>query len=220
MEGHIIETLYPLIFREEEAGRLGALLSNRRSVVLVGMKRVGISNFLRFFLYHKDIPQTYLRGENHFFIPVDLNGLVERETFPFWVLTLKRIADASEVSNLPLEIKKKISDYFTQTIQSQDLFLTIDCVRKSLSTLTDAGFLPTVFFLRFDRMKDSIGNEFLANLEGLIDATHQKVCFVFTSNRPLYDLSPSVFNKQTVSVFADSLYIKPANPSDTKIVFE
>ena len=216
----VIETFYPLDFRKEDSERLGALLSNRRSVVLVGMKRVGISNFLRFFLYHKDIPQTYLRGENHFFIPVDLNGLVERETFPFWVLTLKRIADASEVSNLPLEIKKKISDYFTQTIQSQDLFLTIDCVRKSLSTLTDAGFLPTVFFLRFDRMKDSIGNEFLANLEGLIDATRQKVCFVFTSNRPLYDLSPSVFNKQTVSVFADSLYIKPANPSDTKIVFE
>ena len=216
----VIETFYPLDFRKEDSERLGALLSNRRSVVLVGMKRVGISNFLRFFLYHKDITQTYLRGENHFFIPVDLNDLVERETFPFWVLTLKRIADASEVSNLPLEIKKKISDYFTQTIQSQDLFLTIDCVRKSLSTLTNAGFLPTVFFLRFDRMKDSISSDFLANLEGLIDATRQKVCFVFTSNRPLYDLSPSVFNKQTVSVFADSLYIKPANSSDTKIVFE
>src|SRR3989338_2126005 len=131
----IIESLYPLDFRREDSERLGALLSSRRSVALVGMKRVGISNFLRFFLYHKNIVQTYLRGDNHFFIPIDLNDLVERETFPFWVLTLKRIADSSEVSSLPLEIKKKISDYFTQTIQSQDLFLTIDCVRKSLSTL-------------------------------------------------------------------------------------
>ena len=216
----IIESLYPLDFRREDSERLGALLSSRRSVALVGMKRVGISNFLRFFLYHKNIVQTYLRGDNHFFIPIDLNDLVERETFPFWVLTLKRIADAAEASGLPPSIKKKISDYFLDSIQSQDLFLTIDCVRKSLLALADAGFLPSIFFLRFDRMKDSLSPEFLANLEGLIDASHQKVCFVFTSQRPLHDLSPNVFNKQTVSVFADTLYIKPANSSDTKTVFE
>ncbi|MEK9178445.1 MAG: hypothetical protein AAB801_01545, partial [Patescibacteria group bacterium] len=79
---HIIESLYPLDFRKEDSERLGALLSQRRSVALVGMKRVGISNFLRFFLNHRDIAKTYLRGGNHFFIPVDLNDLVERETFP------------------------------------------------------------------------------------------------------------------------------------------
>ncbi|MEK9178228.1 MAG: helix-turn-helix domain-containing protein, partial [Patescibacteria group bacterium] len=143
-----------------------------------------------------------------------------RETFPFWVLTLKRIADTTEGSDLPESIKKKVSDYFLDSIQSQDLFLTIDSVRKSLSALSDAGFLPTIFFLRFDRMKDSLSAEFLANLEGLIDASHRKACFVFTSNRPLHELSPDVFNKQAVSVFADTVYIKPANPSDTKIVFE
>ncbi|KKR76691.1 MAG: hypothetical protein UU21_C0005G0017 [Candidatus Levybacteria bacterium GW2011_GWA2_40_8] len=216
----IIEINYPLDFRSTDAEKLGILLSNRRSVALVGMKRVGISNFLRFFLYHKDIAKTYLRGDKHFFISVDLNDLVERETFPFWVLTLKRIADATETSGLSPSIKKKISDYFLDSIQSQDLFLTIDCVRKSLLALADAGFLPSIFFLRFDRMKDSLSPEFLANLEGLIDASHQKVCFVFTSLRPLHDLSPNVFNKQTVSVFADTLYIKPASSSNTKVVFD
>ena len=71
---HIIESLYPLDFRKEDSERLGTLLSQRRSVALVGMKRVGISNFLRFFLNHKDIVPTFLRGDNHFFIPVEQNA--------------------------------------------------------------------------------------------------------------------------------------------------
>ena len=210
MEGHIIETRYPLTFREEEAGRLGALLSNRRSVVLVGMKRVGISNFLRFFLYHKDIPQTYLKGDNHFFVPVDLNDLVERELFPFWVLTLKRIADSVEASTLPDKVKKKVSSYFLDSIQSQDLFFTIDCVRKSLSSLAEEGYLPTVFYLRFDRLEEAISPELFANFQGLVDAAHGKLSFVFTSDRAL----------KSVSVFADTFYIKPAKHTDTQIVFD
>src|SRR5579864_7260376 len=113
MNTSVIESHYPITFRENEAKQLGLHLKHRHCVNLIGMKRVGISNFLRFFLYHKDIPGTYIGdNNNHLFIPVDLNDLVEREIYPFWTLTLKRIVDASEKSNLPQEVKNKINNLF------------------------------------------------------------------------------------------------------------
>ena len=184
------------------------------------MRRVGISNFLKYFLYHPGITEKYLNSEKHFFIPVDLNDLVEREIYPFWVLTFKRIADSVEKSDYSEKIKKQVETYFLDSIQSQDLFLTIDNLRKSLVFLTENGYLPTIFFLRFDRIKDATTHDFFANFQGLVDATHQKLSYVFTSERTLDYLVPEVFTKQSVFVFADNLFIKPAEKQDTKIIFE
>lgn len=220
MNYQIIETTYPSQFRKNDVKKLSQQINKRRSVVLIGMKRVGISNFLRFFLYHPGISETYLSSKKHIFIPVDLNDLVEREIYPFWVLTFKRISDAVEKSELPEEIKEKIEEYFLDSIQSQDLFMTIDNLRKSLVFITEKGYLPTLFLIRFDRMKDAITPELFANFQGLVDAAHQKLSYVFTSDHSLDQLEPSVFNKQSVSVFSDTLFIKPAEKSDSKIIFE
>ena len=101
MDRHIEEASYPLTFRQNDAKTLGLHIKNRHNVVLVGMKRVGISNFLRFFLYKKGIQENYINdGKKYVFIPVDLNDLVERELYPFWVLTLKRIEDAVEKTQI------------------------------------------------------------------------------------------------------------------------
>ncbi len=183
------------------------------------MKRVGISNFLRFFLYHKDIIKTYISPtDKHLFIPVDLNDLVEREIFPFWTLTLKRIADASKRSSiLDEKTKKEIETLFLDGISSKDLFLLIDAVRKSLLLIIENGGFPTLFFLRFDRIKDAATAEFFDNLRGLKDATHQKMSYAFTSYRSLDYLSP-VFIKPSLSLFAHDMYIRPAKHEDVKTV--
>ena len=55
MEHGIVETSYPLDFREDDAALLGEHLRHRHSVDIVGMKRVGISNFLRYALYRPDV---------------------------------------------------------------------------------------------------------------------------------------------------------------------
>ena len=221
MENGIIESSYPITFRKDDAASLGAHLKNHQSVVLIGMKRVGISNFLRFFLNHKDIAKTYIGdGMTHLFIPVDLNDLVEREVTPFWILTLKRILDVVSKRPFGKDLKKKIEMLFLDSIQSQDLFLTIDCLRRSLIALSENGIVPTIFFLRFDRMKDAITHELFANLQGLKDATHHKLSFVFTSARSLDALSPSVFTRASLSVFSKDLYIKPAKEEDTKTIFK
>lgn len=220
MNPNLIEQSYPVDFRHDEAQNLGNHIKNRRSVVLTGMKRVGISNFLRFFLYHDGITKKYLDDKKYFIVPVDLNDLVEREIYPFWVLTFKRFADAVEKSDMPQKIKKQIDFYFSDSIQSQDLFLTIDFLRKSIVYLCDQGYLPTIFFIRFDRMKDALTHDLFANFQGLIDSTHRRLSYVFTSARPLSHLEPTIFTKQSVFIFLDNLYIKPAKKSDTKIIFE
>ncbi len=216
-----LESTYPLSFRMKDAAALGEHLKNRHSVVLVGMKRVGISNFLRFFLYHKDTSKTYINdGKSHLFIPIDLNDLVEREVYPFWVLTLKRIADTVAATSLPENVKKHIEMFFLDSIQTQDLFLIIDYVRKALLELVKEDVLPTIFFLRFDRMKDAATPVFFDNLQGLIDATHQRLSYVFTSVRTLDSLAPDVFPKSSVAVFAHNMYMRPADKKDIETVFE
>lgn len=220
MEQRIIEAQYPIRFREDDAKKLGEHLRNRHSVVLIGMKRVGISNFLRFFLHHTGIAKTYIGDkEKHLFIPIDLNDLVEREIVPFWTLTLKRIIDASEQKEVGEATQNYLEALFLDAIQSQDLFLTIDSVRKALVKLVDNGIYPTLFFIRFDRMKDSVSHEFFSNLQGLKDASHQKASFVFTSFRSLDYLSPQVFTRPSLAVFSQDMYIKPTQKEDALVVF-
>jgi hypothetical protein len=219
MEKTIIESAYPLSFRQDEAAQLATHLKSRHSVSLIGMKRVGISNFLRFFLYNKEITKTYLSEDKHLFIPVDLNDLVEREIYPFWRLTFKRIVDAVNKSDITDTIKKDVERSFLESIQTQDLFVAIDNVRHTLVTLVENGVFPTLFLLRFDRIKDSVTPEFFSNLQGLKDATHQKLSYVFTSFRSLDILSPKVFSRASLSVFTNNMYIKPASREDTKIIY-
>lgn len=221
MENGIIEATYPIAFRKKDAVTLGQLLKDRNSVVLIGMKRVGISNFLRFFLHHKDVTKTYISdGNSHLFIKVDLNDLVEREAFPFWILTLKRIFDAVEASSLSRPIKKYIETLFLDSIQSKDTFLTIESIRKSLSKIVEQNILPTIFFIRFDRLKDIVTADLFGNLQGLKDAANNKLSYVFTSFRGLSDLEPSVFKKPSLSLFTKDLYIKPAEKADANVIFK
>ena len=220
--GNIItEALYPISFRQKDAAALGSRLRARNNVVLIGMKRVGISNFLRFFLNHNQTAKTYIAdGNQHLFVSVDLNDMVEREVFPFWILTLKRILDSVGNSSLKELTKKNIEKLFLDSMQSKDTFLTIENIKKSLIKITDEGVLPTIFFIRFDRLREIITPELFGNLQGLKEALSQKVSFVFTSYRGLTDIAPDVFIKSSVSLFAQNIYIKPADEEDAKMIFE
>lgn len=221
MENVIIESLYPISFRQKDAAVLGQHLKNRNSVVLLGVKRVGISNFLRFFLNHKEIACKYIAdGNTHLFIPVDLNDLVEREVFPFWILTLKRILDSVEKSTLKEQTKKYIERLFLDSMQSKDTFLTIESVKKSLAKITQEGIFSTLFFIRFDRLKEIVTPELFGNLQGVKDSANRKVSFIFTSFRGLTDLAPDVFTKSSIALFARTMYVRPAERKDTKIIFD
>lgn len=218
MISSVVESQYPINYREKEARELGESLRHRQSVNIVGIKRIGISNFLRFFMYNDKIIETYI-GDNrkHFFIPVDLIDLVELEIFPFWTLTLKRIVDEVEKSALPTEAKDKINSLFLNSIQSQDLFLIIDCVRQALILLVENGYLPTIFFNRFDRIASVYTPSFFDNLQGLRDASNQELAYVFTSYRSLDSIFP--LSRTSLSVFAHVMYMGLANAKDMEIIY-
>ena len=222
MDTSYLEVDYPISFRQEDAKNLGGHLRLRHSVELVGMKRVGISNFLRFFFNHPKIVETYInRAETHLFIPVDLNDLVEIEIFPFWILTFKRLVDKVGASDKLMEkTKKEISVLFLDAIQSQDLFLAVDGLRKALILICENGVLPALFYLRFDRIGPVINEEFFANLVGLRDATAERLAYVFSSFRTLEQIAPKVFERKLLSEFSHPMYIKPANAVDASVIFE
>lgn len=215
------EALYPVSFRQKDSTALGSQLKAHNNVVLVGMKRVGISNFLRFFLNHKDIKKKYIADENQrLFVSVDLNDIVELQVFSFWILILKRILDSVENSGLKNQSKEYVKRLFSDSLKSKDTFLTIENIKKSLAKIIEEGLLPAIFFIRFDRIKDIVTPELFANLQGLREALNQKVSYVFTSFRSLTDLAPSVFIKSSTSLFAQNIYIKPAEENDARMIFD
>jgi hypothetical protein len=217
----VIESAYPISFRNAEAQELGSHIKHHHSVVLVGMKRVGISNFLRFFLNHDGIVPTYIKnGMEQIFVQVDLNDLMERNISAFWTLLLTRVVDSVENSGVPEGVKKQCRKLFVQSIQLKDSFFTVDSLRKSLVILVGAGYYPTLFLIRFDRMEDCLTPEFLANLLGLRDAVKHKLSYVFTSYRPLHDLSPEVFQRRHLTVFSSDMYLPPADEADMHIVMD
>lgn len=220
MYSRVIEAIYPLAYRRNDATALGDHLRHRHSVTMIGMKRVGISNFLRFFFSHSSMRETYIQdSEKHIFIVVDLNDLIEREIFPFWTLTLKRIADTVERVEISVKRKKKIEAVFLKAIQLQDHFMTMDSVMQTLVMLVEWGYLPTLFMVHFDRIKNTVTPAFFDNLESLLNATGNKLSYVFTSYRSLDELSPEVFNKNPLPFYCENMYLKLARKEDMETIF-
>ena len=216
-----IETKYPLSFRKKEAKELGEHLKLRHSVELIGTKRVGISDFLRFFLYRRGIVQKYIeRRQFHLFISVDLNDLVELEIFPFWILTFKRINDAVQTAAVSEKLKREINLLFLDSIQERNTFLTLENIRQALSKIVKAKIIPTIFLIRFDRIVDACDSQFFSNLEGLIDSSGRKLAYVFTSFRKIDKVAGEKLSRNFLHVFQNIIYIRPANFGDTKVVFD
>jgi DNA-binding winged helix-turn-helix (wHTH) protein len=69
-------------------------------------------------------------------------------------------------------------------------------------------------------MKDALTHDLFANIQGLLDATHNRLSYVITSARSLDHLEPNIFSRQSMLVFSDNVYVKPAQRKDTLIIFE
>lgn len=221
MYSRVIEAKYPVSYRRKDFEILGRHLRHRHSVALIGMKRVGISNFLRFFFSHPKA-QHKLMGNagKHLFIVVDLNDLIEREIFPLWTLMLKRISDTVERVDIATSEKKKIENLFLKTIQINDHIVTMDNVRIALEVLIENDYLPTVFLVHFDRVKEKVTPAFIDNLGALISASGDKLSYVFTSFRQLTELSPEAFLGNTMSFYRQNMYMTLASTEDLEIIIK
>jgi hypothetical protein len=215
------EAAYPISFHNHLSTELGKHLKDRQPVVLIGMKRVGTNNFLRFFLYHPEIIKTYVDPkECHLFIHVDLYDLAELNIRLFWLLTLKRIIEATADISTLNKCQDEFREIMDAAMQTQDVIWLFDFVRSTLQKIIENGVLPTIFFIRFDRLTEIVSNEFFNNLKGLRENTHFKLSFVFTSFRPLEEVKPEVFKPASLYAFCQNLFVKPSNVQDSKIIIE
>ena len=214
------DNLYPEQFRNSDVHTLIDHLKQHNSVCLIGMKRVGINNFLRYFFQHPDVQQIQIpSSEHHLLINVDLNDLIEKDLFPFWTLTLKRLCDTIEQEpSLSKEIHEKAQKLFTQSIQLKDVFVTVDNIRSLITALTENNWHIILVLNRFDRMQDAATTEFFSNLQSLKDHANRHLSYIFTSYRSLHELRPDVFTKQAVSVFSSDVYLKPTNQKDSSYI--
>lgn len=211
----------PLIYRYEDAKELAGHITNHRPIVLIGITRVGIGSFLSYFINRKDVVDNYFADpQKQIFIPVSLNDLIECDIAPFWTLTLKRVVDAIETTSIKESVKKEIRSLFLESIQLQDLFFTIDSVRLSIKKIIDQGFLPTIFFIKFDRLKDSITPELFANLEGLREFTHYQLTYVFTSFASFEKISSNIANNSSLSILYKNVYFRPASEENSILLFK
>jgi len=217
----LTEANYPVTFRTEDTKILGDHLRHTNSVNVIGMKRVGINHFLRFFFFNPEIQKQFLdASKKNFFVHIDLNDLVEREVYPFWTLTLKRMVDVIDMTTSDMNLKKQSKKLFVESIQLKDLFVTVDSVRKIASLLVESEYYPILVFNRFDRMRECATPEFFGNLQSLKDHAQRNLSFIFTSYRPLWELKPDVFTKQALSVFCQDMYLKPTKPEDSKTILQ
>ncbi len=210
----ISEASYPITFRSESARKLGDHLRHHHSVVLLGMKRVGISNFLRFFQHHPGIAETYIKNGPLLWVHVDLNNLVELSAQALWRVTLKRIVDSLETNQVDPALIKQAERLFAESIQLNDAFFTLDCVQKLLRLIAQAGYSTILVLMRFDRLRDNLTPELFANLQAVKDSGGTNMSYIFTSYRPLSELAPTVFTPTATAVFVRDMYVKPAHESD------
>jgi DNA-binding winged helix-turn-helix (wHTH) protein len=214
------EALYPISFRATEARKVGDLLKAHKSITLVGIKRVGISSFLRFFFNHPLISQIYLQNHQHIFAELDANELVEVKIPAFWILTLQHLVEALDTSDVSYEVKKFARKVFSDSIQLQDSYYTFGHILKLIQKLTETNYHVTLVFVRFDRLMTVFSDDFQTQLQQLKISSNGRVSFIFTSFRPLNDLAPTIFTAQKLKHFCEHLYFPPANLKDAEYIFE
>src|SRR3990167_5606074 len=139
------EAKFPKSFRRTDSKALAGQLNNHHSVVITGMKRVGVSVYLKFFV-------THYQKSDQFFVYVDLNDLAELTPTAFWTLVLTRLVDNLQKSSLPETTKIAGRHRFIQSIQLKDDFFTQEAIRKILAKIKTAGLNPVFFINRYDRL--------------------------------------------------------------------
>src|SRR5690606_14420013 len=104
----------------------------------------------------------------------------------FWVLTLKKVVDEIQAGEYETSLQAESRDLFTQSIQLHDVFFTLHALQQLLTHLSEQGIWVTLFFLRFDRLREAMNSEFYSNLKAMSDAV-PGLAYVITSYRPLHE---------------------------------
>lgn len=76
-----------------------------------------------------------------------------------------------------------------------------------------------VVFSRFDQLKKDFDENFLSNLQSLINIAAGKIVLIFTAIKPLDELAPEACRGGNLPFYSKLLYFTPYQPRDLKALF-
>lgn len=213
----IPEATYPADYRKEDATAICDLIKKQESVCVVGMKRVGISNFLRFLAFNKSVKEKYFGGEQDkfLFIVTDANDLIEVSPRAFWTMLLTRFIETIKQNLKDEKLKTNLDRLYKENQSQSDPFFIFNSLKGGSELVSANSKLNLIFFLiHFDRLTELFNLQFFANLQALRDTAKHRISYILTTRRRLPELCPDCFAGASLNLFARTYFLKPASISD------
>ena len=130
-----------------------------------------------------------------FFIHIDLYSLPSLTLHEFYKLFLTELGGK------------------TAGKSDEDLFLES---KEKLLELSQKNNKIVVIFSRFDQLGKEFDANFLSNLQSLTTINPGKIVLIFTSIKPLSELSPDAVTGGNLTFYSKYLYFKPYSAEDLK----
>lgn len=216
----IAETSYPLSFRKQATDDVLQVLSQHQSLTIVGMKRVGVSNFLRFITFNPKIHDRLQNGKLSSFIYLDTNDLASINIEQFWLLLLKRLVDAA--AHLPDKQQQAIQAIYNKTIlhTKTDILFLLEGVKEIAAVFVESKSYLVIVLARFDRLLPIFSEQFFANLQSIIDIAQEHISYIFTSYLPFSSLCPQIYTAASFSMLTKTYYLLPGDADDLYPIIE
>lgn len=100
------------------------------------------------------------------------------------------------------------------TNKTDELLLTD--IKKTLEVFSKNHSKIVLIFSRFDQLKKEFNNQFLSNIQSLTTIAPGKIILIFTSIKPLNEISPEPLTGGNLNFYSESLYFKPYSKEDLK----
>lgn len=216
----IPEAVYPASFRHQETDDILTILRQHQSVTIVGMKRVGVSNFLRFITHNAIIRARLNNGKQTVFVYLDTNDLTEITLQQFWLLLLKRLYDTS--TELPASKREKVEQIYQRTIatgNAEPLFL-LEGIKEIATIYASSEHYLVIALARFDRLLPVFSETFFANLQSIVDIASEHITYIFTTYLPFSKLCREIYFAAKFSMFTKTYYLRPLAAEDLYFIIE
>lgn len=191
--------------RLEDRKFLDSCIEKGQDVELIGMKRVGIGNFLDVFLKESIHIQTKL------FVRINIQELYDIEGRSFYTLLLKDFVNSILRSSCEESIKRSALTLEESLQTHGDIHHVKEIIYSILNILQKNNIPVVIFFIRFDRLEPILNQGYFNELYNL-KKNNRNLTFVFTSYIPLKTFVPKLENMHNLITY----YIKPLISSETQ----
>ncbi len=103
------------------------------------------------------------------------------------------------------------------TATDEQIFLEI---KARLKKLAEENEKVVLIFSRFDQLKRDFDENFLSNIQSLVNIIPGKIVLIFTAVKPLYELASEAISGGNLLFYSKILYFKPYQDKDIKALFE